>query len=332
MDLYILEQLQHFRNATPALALPLEFLSFIAEGPGLAAIMLIIYWAIHKRIGMLAFFSFALSGFVCHVVKNIVCVYRPWIRSGNLIPPASVLEGAGGYSFPSGHSAAAASALGSIGWSVRKKSIITLLVIILIIATIIFSRLYFTVHTPQDVIVGTLLGILFIGISNAILIFIEKEDARNPGHNKDIIISAIIIIISAAAMAFLTLKSYPMDYINGELIVDPISMQKGAFSMGGVTIALMISWCLERRFVNFTTSSSGITLKVRIIRIAVGLVVVGIFFALGHYGLKPILPTTSAAFCEYFMIAISGILFAPLVFNKIEKKGNLNEKQGRHAR
>ncbi len=332
MDLYILEQLQQFRHATPFLDIPLEFLSYIAEGPGLAAIMLLVYWALHKRIGMLSFFSFALSGFVCHAIKNVVCVYRPWIRDAGLVPPASVLKGAGGYSFPSGHSAAAASSLGSIGWSVRKKSIIVLVVAILLIAIIMFSRLYLSVHTPQDVLVGALLGLIFIGVSNGILLYVEKEDERNPGHNKDIIISAIVIIITIAVMVFLTVKSYPMDYINGELIVDPISMQKGVYSMAGVTIALMISWNLERRFVGFSTSSEDLTMKKRIIRIVVGLIVVGVFFGLGHFALKAFLPTNPASFGKYFLIAFSGIFIAPAVFNTIEKKGKANGNQGKHAR
>ena len=61
------------------------------------------------------------------------------------------------YSFPSGHSSASfAAAVSIFMW--RKKEGSAALVLAALIA---FSRLYFTVHYPTDVLVGTITGALY---------------------------------------------------------------------------------------------------------------------------------------------------------------------------
>ena len=50
-------------------------------------------------------------------MKRAFHVDRPWIKDGRIQPVEASLEGAGGYSFPSGHTARAAANWGALGYS-----------------------------------------------------------------------------------------------------------------------------------------------------------------------------------------------------------------------
>jgi len=88
------------------------------------------------------------------IIKNIVVRPRPfWVDpTFNLLISAPT-----DYSFPSGHSSASFAAAAAC-FSQRRKEGIALLVLAALIA---FSRLYFTVHYPTDVLCGILLGCVY---------------------------------------------------------------------------------------------------------------------------------------------------------------------------
>ena len=196
MDIAILHALQQLRESSPSIIETiLSMISFIGDGPGLVAIVLIVYWGIDKRAGTFAMASFGTSNFVCQFIKNIACVYRPWVRDPTITPAASALEGAGGYSFPSGHTAGATSSLGSLAWAWRKKHRWVMVVAVIIVLLMMFSRLFLGVHTPQDVLVGLLVALIVIALMHAFFSWIERCDAMTPGHNKDIIVMVVALAI-----------------------------------------------------------------------------------------------------------------------------------------
>lgn len=89
------------------------------------------------------------------LLKNLIARPRPFIQRPNIIlsiaPP-------GGYSFPSGHSCSSFGAAAVIGRRIRKSSV--MFAVWATAVLIAFSRLYFYVHFPTDVIAGGLLGML----------------------------------------------------------------------------------------------------------------------------------------------------------------------------
>ena len=76
------------------------------------------------------------------------------------------------FSFPSGHTAASFAAMTALFLAKMKKAWIAALVLAVLIA---FSRLYFYVHYPTDVLGGAIVGILSGIIGYAI---VEKLDKR----------------------------------------------------------------------------------------------------------------------------------------------------------
>ena len=98
-------------------------------------------------------FSLVLTGLVGNVViKNLVARPRPFqmMYFELMIAPPS------GYSFPSGHTLSSFAAATAI-FCYNKKWGVTASVVAFLMG---FSRLYFFVHFPSDVIVGAVLGLL----------------------------------------------------------------------------------------------------------------------------------------------------------------------------
>ena len=123
----------------------------------------LIYWSLNKRVGEFLIVTYAF-GLLCNqFLKMLVCINRPWILSDKIKPVPDAIPSAGGFSFPSGHTAKAVAVWGGIAvWLWDNKLVrYTMITLILIIA---FSRNYLGVHTPQDVLVSLAVGcvILFI--------------------------------------------------------------------------------------------------------------------------------------------------------------------------
>ena len=325
MDISILLALQQLRESLPSfIETFFVLLSAIGDGPPLVALVLIVYWCVDKRAGQFSFIAFGAGNFVNQLLKNIMCVYRPWIRDSAVVPSEKAIEGAGGYSFPSGHTTGTTTSLGSFAWVARGKHLWVVIVCVVVIVLMMFSRLFLGVHTPQDVIAGLLIGIAAIALTQLFLNWMDRWDAMVPGHNKDLIVAAIVIVVSIASVAFVMLKPYPMDYVNGELLVDPVTMQKGSFEAAGIMIGMAIAWVLERRLVDFTTE--GIDMRTRLIRFGIGIVLVGIAYLACDLIFKAILPYNWAKLFALLIVVIVGIFVAPFVFNKYEN-GNISLPQ-----
>lgn len=319
MDISFLLTLQGWRESLPGFVeTTFEYLSKVGDGPALVVLVLIVYWCIDKRAGQFAAVAFGACNFASQLLKNIVCVYRPWIRSSSIIPAAGSIEGAAGYSFPSGHTTGTGSSLGSFAWLARKKHPWITVICVLFILIMMFSRMFLGVHTPQDVLVGLALAIIAIALTNAFFKWIDRCDAEKPGHSKDIIVMVVVVAVSAASVAFVDLKAYPMDYVNGALLVDPEAMQKGSFEAAGIFAGLAIAWVLERRLVGFTTDN--LTKRAIGIRLVVGLIVSVAVYVGTDVLFKAIMPYNWAKLWCMAALMIVAVFVVPLLFNKIENR------------
>ena len=321
MDIQYLLTLQGLRESLPS---PIEtffvLLSFIGDGPGLVALVLVVYWCVNKRAGQFAFIAFGAANFVSQLLKNIACVYRPWIRDAAVHPAEAAFEGATGYSFPSGHVTGTTSSLGSFAWVARKSHRWVTIVCIVVIVLMGFARNFLGVHTPQDVLVGLLIALILIALTQLFFNWIDRWDAVAPGHNKDLIAMAVVLVLSVASIAFVMLKPYPMDYVGEQLLVDPVTMQKGSFEAAGIFAGLAVAWVLERRFVGFSTD--GLELRTRVIRFVVGVVCVGITYVATDVVFKAVMPYNWAKLFAMFLVVFVAVFIVPLVFGKLEQRSS----------
>lgn len=308
MDIDVLIVLQAFREGVGGCLT--EFLSkmtWLGEMNVVLIIAGLIYWCVNKRIGTYLLMGWSGNRIVNGVLKVSACAYRPWIRDARIIPEPVALEAATGYSFPSGHSMNAASLYG--GLAIRRDLRPGLRALMWIaLCLVVFSRSFLGVHTPQDVLVGAIVGVFVMFLTGKLLDWLETN------ADKDVLIAVIGVVVAIAIAIYAAVKPYPTDYdANGNLLVDGLKMANDTFKAVGWMGAFMLGWVLERRFVQFSTE---IDMQERFLRLAGGLLGYYILFLVINPLLKAALPgflgTTTTSFLQMFYV----VFLFPLVMKR----------------
>lgn len=155
----------------------------------LAVLMLTVLPKKYKKAGLTMAMALILSLIFCNgIMKHLWARPRAfWVVGQNFVVGNEfenlygIFNSIHDYSFPSGHSSASfAAAVSIFMW--RKKEGSAALVLAALIA---FSRLYFTVHYPTDVLVGTITGALY-GVAAYFIVkaLINKVPKLNAIFNK----------------------------------------------------------------------------------------------------------------------------------------------------
>lgn len=236
--------IEHFRDLTNH-ALDSFFLHATMFGELVIPILFIclVYWCINKKSGAYILFCYAFGFITTFAIKITACIYRPWLLSSEIHPLKQAMAFAGGYSFPSGHSTNATAIWGSTVVSFWKQPFVRVLLIL--IPLVMFSRNYVGVHTPQDVIVGFLVGSLGLFVMFKLL---KWEEIK---QNRDIIIAATFTLIFVLLLLYAIFKPYPMDYIDGQLLYNPLKNISYLIGRIGGFSGIIWGWVIEKRFINF---------------------------------------------------------------------------------
>ncbi len=318
MDIAILLSLQQFREITGGVFN--SFFMFITEmGWSIFPILFMacMYWCIDKKNGLYIITNAYLAAWINGVIKLTACVYRPWIRSSEIKPVEAAAAISTGYSFPSGHSANAIAVWGGTAVAYRKQTWLRN-ILILFVVFICFSRNYLGVHTPQDVLVSSLIGISLLYVTYRIIPIIDEK----PEYDKWVLIGCIVM--SVFMILYASLKSYPMDYVNGELLVDPKKMALDSWAAGGEILGFGIAWYAERRWVKFTVDGSSAE---RLQRFIIGALVFSALFYLLSPVLALFLPKSAAYFIAKMTMSLFIVLLYPMWFTRM-KKGNIKPQPG----
>lgn len=127
----------------------------------LLGIILLFYWCINKEKGEKIAFAVSISLWVNSLLKFFVNRERPFnYLNGQYanVRKLEGLDGAGGSSFPSGHSQNASTIFSSV--ALHERNLFTFILALTFISLVPISRVYLGVHYPTDTIVGAVLGIL----------------------------------------------------------------------------------------------------------------------------------------------------------------------------
>lgn len=245
MDIQYLLFLQNLREATGGSFD--EFFNAISKFAVdiLPFLPYIVFWCVDKKWGYRFAATLWLGELVNGILKLTVCAYRPWIRSPEIDPAGDSKTAATGYSFPSGHTLNATVLYGTTAvWQWNKRKWLSIVCGILILLTG-FSRNYLGVHTPQDVLVG---------FTESIVLIIIVGVVQNKTEGKDRVLDIMTVIGVFAVIGtilYITLKPYPMDYKDGQLLVDPQVMMNDTFSACGGFLGFLAGSYIERHFVHF---------------------------------------------------------------------------------
>ena len=268
MDISYLLFLQDFRNSIADAWTP--FMEGVSQFSVRLLLLLpvFIYWCVHKRKGLYTLASLSLCITLNALAKLTACVYRPWIRDARIVPAGGAIRNAGGYSFPSGHTATATPIYGgmAVGFWERKGTKWLSVVCVLGILLTAFSRNYLGVHTPQDVLVAMVLGVLSLWGMGKIFAYLEQH----PEKENYFLLGGFLL--SVLGLIYITFKTYPLDYVDGKLLVDPQKMMNDGYK----DISMLGSFCLaryvEKRWVGF--KATGWTVK-GVLTALVGMAVLG---------------------------------------------------------
>lgn len=321
MDINYLLLLQNFREATGNVFTPLFYAisEFVISFWPLAFFALV-YWAYDKKTGFWFLLNMAGAYFLNGILKLTACIYRPWIRDSRIVPAGNSLFSATGYSFPSGHSTLAGAFYGSIGVNQWKKRRWISIIAFFFAALTLFSRNYLGVHTPQDVLVGffSTLLLVFLNIYIAKKMFDEGVAANGDGKSnkmRDIYIFIAGILICAAAVIYINVKSYPLDYKDGVLIVDPEKMKPDTYAGIGFLFGFVIGWFIEKKCIRFEIKQQS---KKQLTVAITALAVLYFFYSFNFF--LTFLPRSLWKFLVAFLYMIYIQVLVPLVIKKVVKE------------
>lgn len=135
----------------------------------LAAVLLMIPKT--RKVGILVSVALLLDVLTCNVIlKPLIARTRPYDVNKAV---ELLIRAPRDYSFPSGHTAASFAAAAALWFADKKKFAIPALVLAVLIA---FSRMYFYVHYPTDVLGGAILGMVCGWLSYKLLSQKMKEN------------------------------------------------------------------------------------------------------------------------------------------------------------
>ena len=278
----------------------------------------IIYWCVNKRLGYRFIATTWIGEVLNGVIKLTVCAYRPWIRSDQIVPAGDSKTAATGYSFPSGHTLAATMHYGNTAvWQWNKRRWISILCGVLILLTG-FSRNFLGVHTPQDVAVGMTEGVVLI----IIIGIIEK---RVHGNDKVLdILTLSGILATVGVILYISFKPYPMDYVDGQLLVDPQKMMNDSFKACGGFLGFLIGSYIERHFIRYEIPEGSTALP---IMACVGFALMIAFKQLlAPATIVPLMGGHWGNMTARFLMVMFAIVIWPLVIRKTCSKKNTTEK------
>ncbi len=233
--LYLLESIRN-----PFLDAFFSAITYLGDEIAFLVLAIIIYWCVGKREGLYIMLM-GLGGTLCNqFLKLSFRIPRPWVKDPAFTIVESAREAATGYSFPSGHTQSVTTTMGGIARFSSKLWVRILTVALLVLTAL--SRMYLGVHTPADVLVSLALGIL--------LIFALWPVFRKSDEKPALLYAAygIFALLSLAYVVYVNLKVWPSD-VDAENLRHGI---KNGWTLLGCSVGILVSLCIERRYVNFS--------------------------------------------------------------------------------
>ncbi len=282
----IIQSLQAFGN--PVLDTLFKGITFVGDEKFALLVVPFLYWALDKALALRMGFLYLGSAYVNTVLKAVFAVPRPSATAVRVIAPAE------GYSFPSGHAQTTTTVWGYLATQVRKAWFWAVTTVLIVLVGL--SRVYLGVHYPQDVIVGTVIGLVLVAIYNWLL----RSYAGRVRSRTERGMEYRLSLVAKLAVAFAV-----------PLVLLALHAETDTGSSMGTLLGLGVGVVLEGEWVRFSTAGTWVK---RITRFLAGLIVLlGLYF-----GLKAVLPEGLLfRTVRYALIGLWASLGAPWMFVKL---------------
>ena len=300
--LYTLENIR-----TPLLDTVMGLVTNLGGEAVFIAAAIIVFWCLSKSCG----YYMMTVGFAGTIINQFLKLWfripRPWVKDPGFTIVESARAEATGYSFPSGHTQNAFAVFGAPARYFKSTAL--RIVLVLLIALTVFSRMYVGVHTPLDVGVSLIVGTVLVFV---IYPFFRDMD-RSP--KKVYIIFGIFIVMAAAFVVFVELYDFPADIDTDNYA----SGLKNAYMILFCAVGLLLTFYVDTKYVRFPTQA---VWWAQIIKVVAGL---GILLALKAVLKAPLLALfgghSAAHGVRYFIVILFAGILWPMTFKYFARLG-----------
>lgn len=294
--LYLLEKIRF-----PLLDEFMLLITQLGEETAFLAAALIVFWCVDKNRGYYLM-AVGFVGTIFNQFLKLLCrVPRPWVLDPQFQPVEGSVEAATGYSFPSGHSQSAVGTFGVLARTSKQKVLRAMFLTIAILVP--FSRMYLGVHTPADVLVGSLCAVaLIFGLG-----FVKDGKW----------LKSMLFGMSAIAVLFLIFVQFVLDpaFLDAHNYASGL---KNAYTLLGSIFGVLVVYFVDKKWVHFEVKAIW---WAQLMKIAGGIGLV----LLVKSGLKTPLTAVFGEYpgraVRYFLIVLVAGVVWPLTFRWFARLG-----------
>lgn len=294
--LYLLEKIRF-----PLLDEFMLLITQLGEETAFLAAALIVFWCVDKNRGYYLM-AVGFVGTIFNQFLKLLCrVPRPWVLDPQFQPVEGSVEAATGYSFPSGHSQSAVGTFGVLARTSKQKVLRAMFLTIAILVP--FSRMYLGVHTPADVLVGSLCAVaLIFGLG-----FVKDGKW----------LKSMLFGMSAIAVLFLVFVQFVLDpaFLDAHNYASGL---KNAYTLLGSIFGVLVVYFVDKKWVHFEVKAIW---WAQLMKIAGGIGLV----LLVKSGLKTPLTAVFGEYpgraVRYFLIVLVAGVVWPLTFRWFARLG-----------
>ncbi|MBQ3192877.1 MAG: phosphatase PAP2 family protein [Oscillospiraceae bacterium] len=297
--LYFLEGIR-----TPELDAFMLLVTRLGEETAFLVAALIVFWCVDKKKGYYVMSVGFIGTMVNQFLKLFCAVPRPWVLDPEFTIVEQAREAATGYSFPSGHSQSAVGTFGSLAAVTKNKWLRGIWIGICVLVPL--SRMYLGVHTPMDVLVGSLCALLLVLVMKPL---VQREQAQGM---KDVI--GLMLVLSVGLALYVHLWPFPADMDAHNLT----SGMKNAYTMLGCITGVAVVYPLEMKYVRFETKAIW---WAQLLKVLLGLGAVLLVKEGLRAPLELVLSTYPARAVRYFLIVVTAGVLWPMTFRWFSKLG-----------
>lgn len=268
-------------------------------------IALVLFWCLDKKKG----YYFILVGLLGTTMNQFMKLWfrvpRPWVLDERFTIVEAARGDAGGYSFPSGHSQSAVSSFAGITLLTKRRWVRTIAIILAVLVP--FSRMYLGVHTPQDILVASLMAI--------ILVLLLKPLVLDFDGRYIIWVMFGTLLVSAAYLWFAMGYRFPGDVDISNLT----SGRENALSLFGAILGLPVVYIIDQKWLHFSTKA---VWWAQVLKLVLGLLALLLVKSMLKTVLNNLLGEEVGRIIRYFCIVLTAGVLWPMTFGWFEKLGN----------